>query len=50
MTWLTGGYGSDGSSSEQRSQSAGRSRRPYRPVPSPIDRGGACETVGRLKW
>jgi hypothetical protein len=45
MTRLTSDYGSDSSSSEQRSQSAGRSRRADGPVPSPIDRGAACETA-----
>jgi hypothetical protein len=50
MTRLTRDYGSDSSSGEQRSQSAGRTRRPDRPLPSSIDRVAACETAGRLKW
>jgi hypothetical protein len=50
MTWLTSDYGSDSSSSEQRSHSADRSRRPDRPGPSPIDRHAALETGWRLKW
>jgi hypothetical protein len=50
MTQLTSGYGSDRSSSERRSQSAGRSRRPDRPAPSAIDRRSALETGWRLKW
>jgi hypothetical protein len=50
MTRLSSGYGSDSSSSEQRSHSSGRSRRPDRPAPSAIDRPAALETGWRIKW
>ena len=45
MTWLASDYGSDSSSSGQRSQSAGGSRQPDRPEPC-SDRRAARETGG----